>query len=133
MRSIPSQLNFLLLLFFFVLKWFSTKKFQTMTKCTLHLFPMVKIRKITKNIFSPKGKKWSNIKIQIHFQRRIAKMKLWVAERSVSFVLENIWKGNNFINILWLRFLKYWKGHNETYSTEKYPAFENVNSHALFY
>lgn len=68
MRSIPSQLNvFLIFWFFFVLKWFSTKNFQTTTKSTLHLLPMVKVRKITKNNFSPKGKKWPNTEIQIHF------------------------------------------------------------------
>lgn len=31
------------------------------------MLPMVKVGKITKNIFSPKGKKWSNTEIQINF------------------------------------------------------------------
>lgn len=45
-------------------------------KYTLHLLPTVKVGKITKNIFSPKGKKWSNTEIQIHLWWKIAKIIL---------------------------------------------------------
>lgn len=114
-----------------VLKGFITKNLQNTTKYTLHLFPMAKVVKITKNIFFLKGKE-RNTEIQTHFQWKRAKIKLWVAERSVSFECSpnlpclywNIYK-------IWLRYCG-WGFENAERDTTQLTLLKNIAKCSVF-